>query len=164
MCFGLYNQFDLHPEKEIDGEFGISGLKFYFWDQSFGRITGISKWNNDKSFLYLFYFMLVMVFPYSILTIVAYGKGILGLLKGKYKRELVSLGGSLVILIMLSFSSYKIPHYAIVVLPFISILVAHEIEFIDFQKNSKWIKAHHVLAVSLIFLISAVSFMIFEAV
>ena len=40
MCYGLYTQFDLHPEKEVYGIKGPSGLEFYFWTQSFGRITG----------------------------------------------------------------------------------------------------------------------------
>ncbi|MES2796994.1 MAG: glycosyltransferase family 39 protein, partial [Bacteroidota bacterium] len=40
MCWGLYQQFDLHPEKEVYGLKGPSGLLFFFWTQSFGRITG----------------------------------------------------------------------------------------------------------------------------
>ena len=31
MCIGLYYQFDLHPEKVVNGKTGVSGLRFYFW-------------------------------------------------------------------------------------------------------------------------------------
>ena len=32
MCIGLYHQFDLHPEKVVNGKEGVSGLYFYFWE------------------------------------------------------------------------------------------------------------------------------------
>ena len=46
MSYGLYQQFDLHPENEINGHTHVSGLRFYFWTQSFGRITGESDWGT----------------------------------------------------------------------------------------------------------------------
>jgi 4-amino-4-deoxy-L-arabinose transferase-like glycosyltransferase len=42
MSYGLYMQFDSNPEK------GKSGLYFYYWLQSFGRITGEKSWNNGS--------------------------------------------------------------------------------------------------------------------
>ncbi len=47
MSIGLYQQFDLHPEKIVNGKHGVSGLRFFYWSQSFGRITGESPWKND---------------------------------------------------------------------------------------------------------------------
>jgi 4-amino-4-deoxy-L-arabinose transferase-like glycosyltransferase len=46
MSIGLYQQFDLHHEKWIEGKQGTSGLRFFFWTQSFGRITGENNWDN----------------------------------------------------------------------------------------------------------------------
>jgi 4-amino-4-deoxy-L-arabinose transferase-like glycosyltransferase len=40
MSIGLYQQFDLHPGKIINGVPIRSGLRFYYWTQSFGRYTG----------------------------------------------------------------------------------------------------------------------------
>ena len=54
MLYGLYTQFDLHPEKEAYGIKGPSGIEFFFWTQSFGRITGESEWQNETSFFYFF--------------------------------------------------------------------------------------------------------------
>ena len=47
MSIGLYQQFDMHPEKTVNGLQNVSGLRFFFWSQSFGRITGESPWNNN---------------------------------------------------------------------------------------------------------------------
>jgi hypothetical protein len=50
--YSLYYQFDLHPEKTVFGEKGVSGLKFFFWDSQFGRFfnTGPIKGKGDPSF------------------------------------------------------------------------------------------------------------------
>lgn len=102
MCIGLYNQFDLHPEKVVNGETGVSGLRFFFWEQSFGRITGENRLKNDTSFFYLFGSFLVLVFPFSALTILAYFKKLKKAVIGKYDGEYYLLGGSLLILTLLS--------------------------------------------------------------
>jgi hypothetical protein len=40
MSIGLYQQYDLHPGKIVTGTKINSGLAFFYWTQSFGRITG----------------------------------------------------------------------------------------------------------------------------
>ena len=56
MTYGLYTQYDLHPEKEVYGLVGPSGVKFFYWTQSFGRVTGESSWKNDAGFFFFFQF------------------------------------------------------------------------------------------------------------
>ena len=80
MVWGLYQQFDLQPTKSfklasgMDGT-GTSGIMFYFWDQSFGRITGSNQeWKNDSSKLFFIHTFLWSFLPWSII-------GILGLFK-----------------------------------------------------------------------------------
>ena len=34
MAWGLYEQFDLHPEKAVNGRSGVSGLWFFLWGHS----------------------------------------------------------------------------------------------------------------------------------
>ncbi len=162
MCIGLYNQFDLHPEKVVNGETGVSGLRFFFWEQSFGRITGENRLKNDTSFFYLFGSFLVLVFPFSALTILAYFKKLKKAVISKYDGEYYLLGGSLLILTLLSFSTYKIPHYAIVVLPLVGILVAHELIFLTDDKSVRWLKIHNMIVAGVIFALSALSFLIFD--
>lgn len=71
MCWGLYHQFDLHPEKLINGRSGVSGLYFYFWEQSFGRITGENVWRNDTS---AFYFLHVYAWAFLPWTLMLLGE------------------------------------------------------------------------------------------
>ncbi len=132
MCYGLYTQFDLHPEKTIDGHTGVSGLRFYFWTQSFGRITGESDWgskfdNGAGPFFFTHTFLWVF-FPWCILLVCGLFKNLFILAKTKFKPgflpELVSTGGFVLMFIALSASRYKLPHYVYVLLPLAAILSA----------------------------------------
>lgn len=132
MCYGLYTQFDLHPEKNIEGHTGVSGLRFYFWTQSFGRITGESDWgskygNGAGPFFFTHTFLWVF-FPWSIMFVYALFKNLVILIRSKFKPgilpELVSTGGFVLVFLALSASRYKLPHYVYVLLPFASIISA----------------------------------------
>jgi len=143
MCYGLYTQFDLHPEKTAYGISNPSGLKFFFWTQSFGRITGESSWKNDTSFFTFFhtilwdfqpwvFLMLAMIF-YKIKNLVGSFK-----LHEKYKKvEYASLFGFILPFLALSLSSYKLPHYIFPTFPFMAIMVA---DFINALSDKKWAK------------------------
>ena len=66
MCWGLYHQFDLHPETKVNGRTGVSGLYFFFWEQSFGRITGENTWKNDTSGFYFLHVYLWAFLPWVL--------------------------------------------------------------------------------------------------
>ena len=53
MCMGLYQQYDLQPGKLINGRPIESGLRFYFWTQSFGRYTGENYYHEVSHFTFL---------------------------------------------------------------------------------------------------------------
>lgn len=132
MCIGLYHQFDMHPEKEINGQTGVSGLKFYFWTQSFGRITGESDWgtkfdNGAGPFFFTHTFMWAF-FPWSILTVLGLMKNLFVLVRSKFRpgylNEMLATGGFILIFLSLSASRYKLPHYIYVTFPLASIIAA----------------------------------------
>ena len=72
MCWGLWQQFDLHPEKTVNGRTGVSGLYFFFWEQSFGRITGENVWENDTSGLYFLHVYLWAFLPWSLVLVATF--------------------------------------------------------------------------------------------
>lgn len=121
MLYGLYVQFDLHPYKEVYGLKGPSGIRFYFWDQSFGRITGTSQWANDTGPFFFLHTLLWAFLPYSLLLISAVIHQVKNI---RLLKEYISLAGFILPGIALSFSSYKLPHYIYIIIPFASILTA----------------------------------------
>jgi 4-amino-4-deoxy-L-arabinose transferase-like glycosyltransferase len=131
MCWGLYQQFDLHPEKTVNDRNGVSGLYFYFWEQSFGRITGENIWKNDTSGFYFLHVYLWAFLPWSPLLLGALWHALRQTLPGILRPERLkdipesyALGGFLLTFVALSQSKYKLPHYIFITLPWAAVLLA----------------------------------------
>lgn len=134
MCWGLWQQFDLHPEKWVNGRQGVSGLRFFFWEQSFGRITGENVWKNDASVFFFLHVYLWAFLPWSLLlpwALVRVGGAMWRRrpsVEGALWPEYYSLAGFVLTFIALSLSRYKLPHYIFITLPWASVLVAAALE------------------------------------
>jgi len=131
MCYGLYTQFDLHPEKEAYGLTGPSGLKFFFWTQSFGRITGDIYWDNNTGFFYFFHSILWDFQPWILFFIPAFIHSIYKIIFLKTRNseypELMTLSGFTLSFLALSMSNYKLPHYIFPLFPFAAVITANYI-------------------------------------
>lgn len=127
MCIGLYQQFDMHPEKWIDGKQGTSGLKFFFWTQSFGRITGENTWNNGADPFFLLNSMSWAFLPWTLLFLAALFINLRKLVKRRFRllhgQEFVSTGGFVLTYLALCMSRYQLPHYILVAFPLAAIMV-----------------------------------------
>ncbi|HQQ95005.1 MAG TPA: glycosyltransferase family 39 protein [Bacteroidia bacterium] len=127
MCIGLYEQFDLHPEKLVNERHGVSGLRFFFWEQSFGRITGENVWKDDSTVLFFTHTFIWSFLPWSILATIAFFSRAISLVRLKFKShnmEFMSFGGFLLPFVALSLSHYKLPHYVFVLYPFAALFTA----------------------------------------
>jgi 4-amino-4-deoxy-L-arabinose transferase-like glycosyltransferase len=127
MSYGLYQQFGWH------------GLEFYYWTQSFGRITGQSEWADDSTVFYFLHVFLWAFLPWVFFAIYGIAKDLYALVKSKFsgtlRKEVLTLGGFVITFVALSLSHYKLPHYIFVVLPFVAIITARTIwELIDSGK------------------------------
>ncbi|MBS1647729.1 MAG: glycosyltransferase family 39 protein [Bacteroidetes bacterium] len=145
MCYGLYMQFDLHPEKNVYGLQGPSGIKFFFWTQSFGRITGDIYWDNGAGFFFLFHTILWDFAPWIVFLIPALLFALTNIIKTKGKassqNEYISFFGFILSLLAISCSSFKLPHYVFPLFPMAAVLTAH---FIVWIYESKKKAAHYV--------------------
>ncbi len=128
MSIGLYQQFDMHPEKTVNGLTHVSGLRFFYWSQSFGRITGESPWSNGAGFDFLLVNMLWSFLPWIFLFIPALVINMIQLVKQKFRlqegQEWISTGGFILAYIALGSSRYQLPHYIFVVFPLAAIITA----------------------------------------
>ncbi len=114
MLWGLYEQY------------GGYGPKFFFWIQSFGRITGVNTWENNTGYFFFVHTFLWAFLPWSPLTVVALFSKITELFKTHFVKntslELFSFGGFLLPFFALSFSHYKLPHYIFILFPYAAIM------------------------------------------
>jgi len=117
MCYGLYRQY------------GMDGLEFFFWKQSFGRLTGENEWRNDAGYFFFLHTFPWAFLPWSLLALPAMVAGFVCLGKNRFnvrksQPEVISLFGFLLPFVALSFSHYKLPHYIFVTFPFAAVFCA----------------------------------------
>lgn len=153
MCWGLWQQFDLHPEKWVNGRQGVSGLRFFFWEQSFGRITGENVWKNNTSAFYFLHVYLWAFLPWCLLLAWALWRHLHGLFSSSKPIENGALGGFLLTFAALSLSHYKLPHYIFITLPWAAVLTAVALHQ---NKVSKLIGALLYLALGAAWMVAAV--------
>jgi 4-amino-4-deoxy-L-arabinose transferase-like glycosyltransferase len=109
-------------------QYGPYGLEFFFWTQSFGRITGSNYWQDSSGPFFFVHTFLWSFLPWSLLSLGALGVIVRKLFHSRFNQgslpEYITLSGFLVAFIILSRSSYKLPHYIYVVFPYAAIFTA----------------------------------------
>ncbi|MFC2176059.1 ArnT family glycosyltransferase [Bacteroidota bacterium] len=149
MSLGLYKQF------------GSNGIKFFFWTQSFGRITGENEWRNDTSVFFFSHVFLWAFLPWTFLAITALIKRFTGLKKDLETNfsEFYTLSGVVLVTLALSFSKFKLPHYIFIVFPLLAIITANHIHSLKNYVNWVWVQVIlSCLAAILLFIILLYSF------
>ena len=139
MSIGLYTQFDLHPGKMIHGVPIKSGLRFYYWTQSFGRYTGENVFNEMNHFTFLLENMLWSFLPWIFIFLITLVLSIKDLVKNKLKlqshEEFITVGGFILTYCMLARSQAQLPHYIFVALPLAAIVTAKGLHQIYFSER-----------------------------
>ncbi len=139
VLYYYYQQFDLHPEKLVNGSYGMSGIKFLLWTQSFERFAGDRTFVDNPEFSFLFHSLLWAMLPWSVLCYSAVVARIkeAGQTRGKslWQVEQLTFAGVWAMFIFMSMSSFKLPHYINVLFPFMSIFTAQFVHQF-FQKGN----------------------------
>lgn len=128
MSIGLYQQFDLHPGKMINGVPIKSGLRFYYWTQSFGRYTGENVFNEMNHFTFLLENMLWSFLPWIFFFLLGLIFSVKELISKKFRlsanEEWITAGGFILTYCALARSQAQLPHYIFVVFPLAAIVTA----------------------------------------
>jgi len=131
-CIGLYQQYGQH------------GLYFFFWEQSFGRITGENEWSNSPGLLFQAQNFLWSFLPWVLIFVPALVYSIQQIVKRGFllskTEEAISLGGFLLPFAALSTAQYQLPHYTFVVFPLAAVITARYISYLIENSASKAFK------------------------
>jgi len=150
MCWGLYAQH------------GWEGIKFFFWTQSFGRITGENVWRNDTGPFYFTHTFVWAFMPWTFIALYALSDYFITFVRRKTLPEYITLAGFLLPFVALSLSKYKLPHYIFVLFPLLAILTAEVIisQITSQRKISRFFRYLQLLFIGVAFLISGLLFFI----
>lgn len=162
MLWGLYTQFDLSEQgkKTYNGVI-TSGLRFYFWTQSFGRLTGESTWKNDTDPLYFLHTFAWAFLPWSFLFFAGFTRKLRKLFSFRFYlpggQEALALGGILIPAIAFSFSKYKLPHYIFVFFPLCAMVTGHFVSVLLRAKNTRRVRVWATIQTTVSLLLLAIA-------
>lgn len=109
---GLYNQF------------GWEGIRFFFWTNNFGRVSG-SYGSTSSDYLFYVYNLLYLFLPWILLLLISVFFEFRSLVRKKLKaRDWFVFSGIWFYFIILSVSQGKLPNYLFILIPLFSILTA----------------------------------------
>ncbi len=131
VLYSYYLQFDLHPEKLVHGQQGVSGVKFILWQQGLERFSGQNGAHarvQSPEFFYFHHSFLWAFLPWSLLTLAALtnriGRWLRNGWRAFFTQEQLTFVGVLVFFHALSLSQFKLPHYLNVLFPMFAVFTA----------------------------------------
>jgi 4-amino-4-deoxy-L-arabinose transferase-like glycosyltransferase len=126
-----YLQFDSHPEKVTNGVKGMSGIKFLLWTQSFERLAGQRNMVNSNDYTFFFHTFLWAFLPWSFLAYYETFRDWIVLIKKRFATipdiEFTLSGSTLLIMLLMSTSKFKLPHYINILFPLFAVITAKSI-------------------------------------
>lgn len=113
VLFCYYQQFNLHPEKIIRGKSNINGVEYLLFKISAERFQG--KFGTESDPFFFFHSFLWSFSPWGVLAFLSFFKRFSVFINRK--KEWLTIGVFLFLLIIISFSKYQLPHYLPLVAP-----------------------------------------------
>jgi 4-amino-4-deoxy-L-arabinose transferase-like glycosyltransferase len=146
----LHRQFDIHPEKVVFGDTGVSGTRFFFWDSQFGRFfnTGPIKGGGDP--LFFVHTTLWAFLPWSLLLFVSIYRFIKTGIKNVQGQEWYCISAALLTFLLFSASKFQLPHYINIVFPFFAIITAQYLYHVQLPKSIKAIRITQIIVIIII--------------
>ena len=153
VLYAYYVQYDLHPEKIIRGRSNNSGVRFILWGQLFERYKGFDEGGRYSDPSFLFHTFLWAFFPWSIIAYTAVFYWLRKMIIKKEWKHPVNFAvlSFAFILVALSFSKFKMPHYLIMLFPLATISTAFFLR--ETMINYKWVRVFFPLQVVFAFLV-----------
>ena len=136
VVYAYYLQYDLHPEKVIRGQSNISGVKFILWNQLFERYTGFDEGGRNSSYFFLYHTFIWAFFPWSIIAYAAVVFWIRRIISRKWRSPFLFAAATFAfVLVTISASKFKMPHYIVMFLPFAALFTAPYLRWVFSKRN-----------------------------
>lgn len=125
-------------------QFGEDGVKFILLGQSVARMTGDGFGSNNSDYFFFFHTLLWAFLPFSLLFYLGVFRRTKFFIQNKFRKipgyEFLTLGGFWMVMLVFSFSKFKLPHYLNGLIAVISVFTASFLFELFRKKEVKTIK------------------------
>ncbi len=153
VLYCYYLQYNLHPEKMVRGKDHINGVKFILLNQSVERFGGQTGDTSKQDHFFFLHSFLWAFAPWGMLVCLYIATSI----KKIIRRQLdwLTVSTFIVMLLLVSFSGFKLPHYLNIIFPVAAVMAA--VFIISAQSPGKWVNPVFIiqLVISVLLLLGA---------
>ena len=136
--YTVYRQFDQHPEKNVFGRTGVSGVRWFLWDSQFSRFVMDGPIKRPKGDVFYYLHTLLWAFaPWCLIFYYVLASKMVQAFKKRKLQEYVTVSAMLPMLLFFSLSKFQLNFYTNILFPFFSILVASFIASFLSKKETK---------------------------
>lgn len=132
-------------------QFGADGVQFILFNQSVNRLTASGFESNNSDYLFFFHTLLWAFLPFSLLFYVGVFLQskffVLNFEKKLGDAEFLTLGGFWLVMLIFSFSKFKLPHYLNGLIPVIAVFTSAFLMKLSAENKLKTIKILWVIQV-----------------
>lgn len=153
VVYCYYLQYNLHPEKIVRGKDHINGVKFILLNQSVDRFSGGMGGDASNDYLFFLHSFLWTFAPWSIIGYIALFTRLKTFLQRR--DEWLTTGVFMLVLITISLSGFKLPHYLNIVFPTTAVMTAAFI--LSMRSQPKWVKSIFIIQLSVVTLLLLLS-------
>lgn len=147
---GYYQQFDLHPEKEIFGRHGVSGVEFFLWASQWGRFTNTGPIKGSGDVTFFIHTMLWAFLPWAFAAFYALFVRTRQLVRRTAVPETFSYFGFITLFIIFSLSKFQLSFYLNPLFPLLSIITADVLLRSRLRVKQAFATIHAVLCILLL--------------
>ena len=126
--YAYYLQFDMHPEKLVNGTYGNSGVKFLLWSHSLDRFAGNRDLVASPEFGFFYHTVLWAFLPWSLLMATGVWSRLVELWRTRggsfFTREQLTFAGVWVMFNLMSLARFKLPHYLNILFTLMAVFTA----------------------------------------
>lgn len=109
-------------------QFGSEGVKFILFNQSFNRLNANGFQETSPDYLFFFHTLLWAFLPFSLLFYTGVFTETKFFVKNKFRyiagKEFLTVGGFWLVILLFSFSKFKLPHYLNGLIPVLSVFTS----------------------------------------
>ena len=136
--YGYYIQFDQHPEKEVFGKYGVSGIEFFLWSSQWGRFVNTGPIRGAGDPFYFVHTLLWAFAPWAFLAFYAIFQKTKQLFRKIQVGEHYTYFGFVVMFLLFSASRFQLAHYLNAVFPLLAIITSFSL--VSLLRNKKLLK------------------------
>lgn len=136
-------------------QFGAEGIQFILFSQSVNRLNGNGFEETSPDYIFFFHTLLWAFLPFSLAFYTGVFNRTAWFIRHRFRKEngveFLTLGGFWLVMLLFSFSKFKLPHYLNGLIAVLAVFTSASLFYLFRKKDYKTVKILYIIQLIVIF-------------